>query len=391
VSVRGRGREVEPVEQVGCATKQPADQRWSSTDRRSLAMIRWQVAEQVGELRVAPLAGGDDPRFLHRKPGAALFVRSGGCSELALDARDLGGLAGDPAAVPWPGGRVGLSVIGPAADKPRPVEGRVRMARAARGPSVERHTQIEEAVMSVTAFPGPAPVAPGPPTAVGPPLIRLEGVEKVYRTGKVEFPALRGIDLTIADGEMVAIVGPSGSGKSTIMNMITGIDRPTAGTVTVREERIDRMSEEELAVWRGHHVGVVFQFFQLLPTLTALENAMLPLDFARQGSKRERRARALHNLELVGLADMADRLPSEMSGGQQQRVAIARALASYPTLVIGDEPTGNLDTKTAAEMFELLQRVCSEGATVLYVTHDLELAARADRTITIRDGLVVDA
>jgi ABC-type lipoprotein export system ATPase subunit len=226
--------------------------------------------------------------------------------------------------------------------------------------------------------------------AVRSPLIELAGVEKVYRTGKVEFPALRGVDLAIDDGEMVAIVGPSGSGKSTIMNMITGIDRPTAGAVTVRGERIDEMSEEELAVWRGHHVGVVFQFFQLLPTLTALENAMLPLDFARQGPQRERRERALHNLELVGLAEMGDRLPSEMSGGQQQRVAIARALASYPTLVIGDEPTGNLDTQTAGEMFELLRRVCDEGATVLYVTHDLELAARADRTITIRDGLVVD-
>jgi putative ABC transport system ATP-binding protein len=232
----------------------------------------------------------------------------------------------------------------------------------------------------------PAPTLIG----TGPPLIELEGVTKVYKTGKLEYPALRGIDLTIADGDMVAIVGPSGSGKSTIMNMITGIDRPTSGTVTVRGERIDQMSEEQLAVWRGRHVGVVFQFFQLLPTLTALENAMLPLDFARRGSKRERRERALHNLELVGLTEMADRLPSEMSGGQQQRVAIARALASYPTLLVGDEPTGNLDTQTAAEMFALLRRVCDEGATVLYVTHDLELAARADRTITIRDGVVVD-
>jgi len=226
--------------------------------------------------------------------------------------------------------------------------------------------------------------------AVRPPLIELAGVEKVYRTGKVDFPALRGVDLTIADGDMVAIVGPSGSGKSTIMNMITGIDRPTAGTVTVDGERIDRMSEEELAVWRGRRVGVVLQFFQLLPTLTALENAMLPMDFARRGSKRERRERALHNLELVGLHEVAERLPSEMSGGQQQQVAIASALASYPTLVIGDEPTGNLDTKTAAEMFGLLRCVCDEGATVLYVTHDLDLAARANRTITIRDGVVVD-
>jgi len=135
-------------------------------------------------------------------------------------------------------------------------------------------------------------------------LIELVDVKKVYRSGKLEYPALRGIDLSIADGQMVAIVGPSGSGKSTIMNMITGIDRPSAGTVTVGGERIDRMSEEQLAVWRGRHVGVVFQFFQLLPTLTALENAMLPLDFARRGPRRERRERALHNLELVGLAEM---------------------------------------------------------------------------------------
>ena len=226
--------------------------------------------------------------------------------------------------------------------------------------------------------------------AFGPPLIELAGVEKVYRTGKVEYRALRGVDLTIESGDMVAIVGPSGSGKSTIMNMITGIDRPTAGTVTVRGERVDQMSEEELAIWRGKHVGVVFQFFQLLPTLTALENAMLPLDFARRGSKRERRERALQNLELVGIPELAHHLPSEMSGGQQQRVAIARALASYPTLVIGDEPTGNLDTVTAGEMFGLLERVCEEGATVLYVTDDLELAKRAHRVVTIRDGLVVD-
>ena len=220
------------------------------------------------------------------------------------------------------------------------------------------------------------------------PLIELAGVEKVYRTGKVEFTALRGVDLTIADGDMVAIVGPSGSGKSTIMNMITGIDRPSAGTVTVDGQRIDEMSEEELAIWRGQRVGVVFQFFQLLPTLTALENAMLPLDFSRRVPKRERRALALHNLELVGLADKADNLPSEMSGGQQQRVAIARALAADPPLLIGDEPTGNLDTRTAAEMFDLLHRLNGEGSTVMYVTHDMELASRAQRIVTIRDGVV---
>jgi len=220
------------------------------------------------------------------------------------------------------------------------------------------------------------------------PLIELAGVEKVYRTGKVEYRALRGVDLAIESGDMVAIVGPSGSGKSTIMNMITGIDRPSAGTVTVDGRRIDEMSEEELAIWRGRRVGVIFQFFQLLPTLTALENAMLPLDFSRRVPKRERPALAMRNLELVGLADKAGNLPSEMSGGQQQRVAIARALAADPPLLIGDEPTGNLDTRTAAEMFELLERLNAEGSTILYVTHDRELAAQAHRTVTIRDGVV---
>src|SRR5215208_5209985 len=207
------------------------------------------------------------------------------------------------------------------------------------------------------------------------PLIELAGVEKVYRTGKVEFRALRGVDLTIDDGDMVAIVGPSGSGKSTIMNMITGIDQ---------------MSEEELAIWRGRRVGVIFQFFQLLPTLTALENAMLPLDFSRRVPRRERQAVAMRNLELVGLDDKAGSLPSELSGGQQQRVAIARALAADPPLLIGDEPTGNLDTRTAAEMLDLLHRLNAEGSTVLYVTHDMELASRAGRIVTIRDGVVAE-
>jgi putative ABC transport system ATP-binding protein len=221
------------------------------------------------------------------------------------------------------------------------------------------------------------------------PLITLERVEKVYRTGKLEYRALRGVDLEIAAGEMVAVVGPSGSGKTTIMNMITGIDRPTSGSVTVDGQAIHTLSEEQLAIWRGRNVGIVFQFFQLLPTLTAIENAMLPLDFARKGSKRERFDIARHNLELVGLGGKLDHLPAELSGGEQQRVAIARALASDPKLIIGDEPTGNLDTQTAAEMFELLHRLNDEGKTVLYVTHDLGLAARAGRMVTIRDGLVV--
>jgi putative ABC transport system ATP-binding protein len=221
------------------------------------------------------------------------------------------------------------------------------------------------------------------------PLIRLEGVEKLYRLGKIEYRALRGVDLQIRAGEMVAVVGPSGSGKTTILNLITGIDRPTAGTVTVDGQRLGGMTEEQLAAWRGANVGIVFQFFQLLPTLTALENAALPLDFAHWRSRRECFRRALRNLALVGLGEKGDHLPAELSGGEQQRVAIARALASDPMLIVGDEPTGNLDSVTAGEMFELLERLNDEGKTVLYVTHDRELAARAHRVITIRDGAVM--
>ena len=226
-------------------------------------------------------------------------------------------------------------------------------------------------------------------TSADSPLIALDAVEKTYPMGKVAYRALRGVRLSIAAGEMVAIVGPSGSGKSTILNMITGIDRPTAGTVTVDGQSLNDMSEEELAVWRGANVGIIFQFFQLLPTLSALENAVLPLDFARRGSKRERFEQARHNLALVGLADKSDHLPTELSGGEQQRVAIARALASDPLLIVGDEPTGNLDSVTAGEMFELLERLNDEGKTVLFVTHDQELARRAQRVVTIRDGRVV--
>lgn len=225
----------------------------------------------------------------------------------------------------------------------------------------------------------------------GGPLIELAAVEKVFQTGKVEYRALRGVDLSVASGEMVAVVGPSGSGKSTILNMITGIDRPTAGTVTFGGRRLDELSEEQLAVWRGQNVGIIFQFFQLLPTLSALENAVLPLDFLRRGSTRERFERARRNLELVGLGDKADRLPAELSGGEQQRVAIARSLAADPRLVVGDEPTGNLDTVTAGEMFELLERLNAGGTTILFVTHDRELAARAPRIVEIRDGRVVES
>ena len=155
------------------------------------------------------------------------------------------------------------------------------------------------------------------------PVIQLRGVEKVFHTGRVEYPALRGVDLEVASGELVAVVGPSGSGKSTILNIITGIDRPTAGQVTVTGRNLIDLTEEELAVWRGEHVGIVFQFFQLLPTLTAVENVMLPLDFARTGSVDERAERAHDRLEQVGLGDKVGNFPAELSGGEQQRVAIA--------------------------------------------------------------------
>jgi putative ABC transport system ATP-binding protein len=232
------------------------------------------------------------------------------------------------------------------------------------------------------------PAVESAPNAGSAPLIQLNGVEKVYRTGRLEHPALRGIDLSIAKGEMVSVVGPSGSGKSTILNMVTGIDRPTAGTVMVDGQRIDTLSEEKLAAWRGRRVGIVFQFFQLLPTLTALENAILPMELARVFDGKERRRKARHNLELVGLGDRVDHLPAELSGGEQQRVAIARALACDPVLLIGDEPTGNLDTVSAGRVFDLLAELNRAGVTVVYVTHDLELAARAPRRITIRDGRI---
>ena len=221
-------------------------------------------------------------------------------------------------------------------------------------------------------------------------VIELAGAEKTYRSGRISFCALNGVDLAIAAGEMVAITGPSGSGKTTIINLIAGIDRPTAGTVTVNGSRLDQMTEDQLAVWRGHTIGIVFQFFQLIPTLTAAENATLPLDLARLGPARERKAVASRNLATVGLGDRGDRLPLELSGGEQQRVAIARAIACEPPILLGDEPTGNLDTGLARDMFDLLKGLNETGTTVVYVTHDQALAGLASRIVAVRDGLIVD-
>ncbi len=242
---------------------------------------------------------------------------------------------------------------------------------------------------------GPVTSAQATPAgqAARPPIIELTGAAKTYRSPGsrgVSFPALHGVDLAIAAGEMVAITGPSGSGKTTIVNLIAGIDRPTTGTVTVGGSRLDQMTEEQLAVWRGRTIGIVFQFFQLMPTLTAEENATLPLDLARIGTPRDRKARAAGNLATVGLADRGHRLPLELSGGEQQRVAIARAMACEPPILLGDEPTGNLDTGMARDMFELLRRLNAGGTTVVYVTHDQALAAMASRIVSVRDGLIVD-
>jgi putative ABC transport system ATP-binding protein len=175
-----------------------------------------------------------------------------------------------------------------------------------------------------------------------------------------------------------------------MLNMITGIDRPTRGTVTIDGKRIDNMKEDELARWRGKNIGIIFQFFQLFPTLTALENAMLPMDLAKKGTLKQRRVIAKKNLELVGLGDKLNNLPSELSGGEQQRVAIARALANDPKIIIGDEPTGNLDSITEGKMFELLEKLNEQGKTVIFVTHSKDLAARASKRITILDGHVAN-
>jgi putative ABC transport system ATP-binding protein len=221
------------------------------------------------------------------------------------------------------------------------------------------------------------------------PVGRLVGVVKAYPMGHRQYLALRGVDLTLYAGEFTAIVGPSGSGKSTILNMITGIDRPTKGQVLMSGAPVHMMTENELAQWRGANVGIVFQFFQLLPTLTALENVMLPMDFL-DSYRGRRRARALQLLARVGLLDHADHLPSELSGGEQQRVAIARALANDPPILIADEPTGNLDTATGQRIMALLKELSQQGKSVVFVTHDPVLAGNAERIVRVQDGRIHD-
>jgi putative ABC transport system ATP-binding protein len=220
------------------------------------------------------------------------------------------------------------------------------------------------------------------------PLVSLQSVEKVFKTPAGPFRALKGVDLQVEAGEFVAVVGPSGSGKSTLINMITGIDRPTTGEVYVGGERLTQMSENQVAKWRGRNVGVVFQFFQLLPTLTVLENVMMPMHYCGT-YKGERRERAMELLELVELPDVADKYPSQISGGQQQRAAIARALSNDPKLIIGDEPTGNLDTVSAGLAFGLFEELVAGGKTIMMVTHDRDLAGNIPRVEEVRNGQLV--
>lgn len=223
------------------------------------------------------------------------------------------------------------------------------------------------------------------------PLIALRKVEKNYSTPAGSFPALREVDLDITAGEFVALVGRSGSGKSTLLNLIGGIDRPSHGEVIVAGSAVHQVPENALARWRGKTVGVVFQFFQLLPTLTISENVMLPMDFCNTRPAKERRAYALELLEQMGIADQADKLPSSLSGGQQQRAAIARALANDPPIIIADEPTGNLDSETSRAVLDLFRSLAERGTTVVIATHERDISGVIDRTVELVDGRISTA
>ncbi len=221
------------------------------------------------------------------------------------------------------------------------------------------------------------------------PLVSMNRVFKRYVTPSGSFEALRNIDMEVFQGEFVAVVGRSGSGKSTLINVLTGIDSPSSGEIHVASTAVHTLGEEELARWRGKNVGVIFQFFQLLPTLTVAENVMLPMDFCNAFPPGDRRPRAMALLEKMGIADQADKLPSDLSGGQQQRAAIARALANDPPLLVADEPTGNLDTRTSEDVVRFFSTLVNEGKTVVMVTHERDLTRYFTRTVMLEDGSIV--
>jgi putative ABC transport system ATP-binding protein len=222
-----------------------------------------------------------------------------------------------------------------------------------------------------------------------PPLISLQAVTKAYPSVAGPIMALRDVSLEVQQGEFVAVIGKSGSGKTTLINLLAGIDSPSTGNIRVASVDVHTLDQEELSRWRGRSVGIVFQFFQLLPSLTIAENVMLPMDFCNTYPARERRSRALSLLAQMGIAAQADRLPTALSGGQQQRAAIARALANDPPLIIADEPTGNLDSHTAEEVMQFFARLVASGKTVVMVTHERDLARYFARSITLMDGEIV--
>ena len=223
------------------------------------------------------------------------------------------------------------------------------------------------------------------------PLIEMCAITKVFKSAAGEAVVLKGVDVEIDQGEFVSVVGRSGSGKSTLVNMLTGIDHPSNGTVRIGDTYIHKLSESDMSVWRGRHLGIVFQFFQLLPMLTLLENVMLPMDFGEMYPPAEREGRALRLLERVGLANFTHQLPGAVSGGQQQSAALARALANDPPLILADEPTGNLDSRTAEQVMQLFAELVNQGKTIVMVTHDRDLAKRSARTLVIADGEIVHA
>jgi putative ABC transport system ATP-binding protein len=220
-------------------------------------------------------------------------------------------------------------------------------------------------------------------------LIEMQDITKVFKTLAGDYIALKGINVSFNRGEFVGVVGRSGSGKSTLVNMLTGIDRPSAGSVRVGGTEIHRLSEGKMSAWRGRNLGIVFQFFQLLPMLTLLENVMLPMDFCKMYSPADRVHRAMILLRMVGLETVADMLPGAVSGGQQQTAAIARALANDPPILVADEPTGNLDSRTAAMVFQIFNELVDQGKTIIMVTHDAGLAKLCHRVLAIADGIIL--